>query len=205
MLADVRENRVPGDTAVPPLLGARCRATAAGPFRDGTQPRWKPTIDYAVQALERVSLGYRAGQWTPTPAERHALRVLVPAQRAIPDSPPVDGIRDGDAAWIQRLVHLAHTTATIRAIRDHNEGDLAPLRLFGIALAALGVALTDVGDTAHDLETKWAHRDEHTGITRWERVHVPVPLRAHITALEALTAHWTIVAFELTTDPDELH
>ncbi|MCI3907693.1 hypothetical protein, partial [Streptomyces spectabilis] len=177
------------DQSPPILLGDRCRAVAAGPFRDGQPPRWKAAVDHARHEIEWARDELQAKLWTPGPAARQAAQTLHPTLVATPDSPPpLKGVQG--VMWIQRVVHLGHVHDVIRAVLEHHRGEAElaadPACPAGAVLSAVLVPLIDALPAVRDLEQVWDQRPEGRGVAEWERMHLPVPVREHVLALEEL-------------------
>lgn len=206
---DLKENGAlhVGERPPPQLrLGDRCRAVRSGPYQDHHKPRWADIVEHALEAVAEATarLGRR---WLPGPDARHAATILHTSLIAEPDTP----LRPADAAgklWIQRVVHLDHLHATLAAVQEHHRDapDLEvvypPIRPFGGALVSVTLALRQILDTAAELDAIWARRDD-TSVSQWDRAHVPLAVRQHIAALEALVAQLADLCQSITTAPDE--
>ncbi|WP_148312641.1 hypothetical protein [Streptomyces noursei] len=210
-IAHVAESRPyeDSDRSLPPphplLLGARCRSIAAGPYRDGQPPRWKPQVAFAAERLEEALVGLRSGLWHPEDDVRSAAAALHPTLAAGP-GPQTSPLPDGcdRPTWIQRLCRIEHIHATILSVLDRHD-DTTPKRSpqapFGYALRALSVALADLLSTARELEQLWARRSSTIG--QWERAHLPRVLREHVVALEGLVNTALLLDSELLAAPPD--
>ncbi|MEE6269132.1 hypothetical protein V2E29_26285 [Streptomyces diastatochromogenes] len=208
-MAEASESRPyeDSDRSIPPhplLLGARCRAIAAGPYQDGQLPRWQPAVTFAAERLEAGLVGLQSGLWQPEDDVRRAAAALHPTLAAGPDpqNPPLPNGYVGPI-WVQRLCHIEHVHATILSALDHHDATAPrpPQEPFGYALRALSVALADLLPTTRELERLWARRGGTIG--QWERAHLPRALREHVVALEDLVKKSSLLTFELLVGPDE--
>ncbi|MFE7115132.1 hypothetical protein ACFU99_06870 [Streptomyces sp. NPDC057654] len=198
------EETADGSLLPPVLLGDRCRALAAAPYRDGQPPRWAEEVEYAGRAVAEASECWRAGTWTPGEAVAAVAAVLYPTLRAEPDAPEMPEGVEGPA-WIQRVVHLVHVHTTISTVQHHHQGDAElsphPRHRFGLALGLAHNALDNICPAGRELESLWAGRQ--VGVASWERTRVPVAVREHIIALEDLVHDLCLLCFEVSGLPGE--
>ncbi len=193
------------DNSVPPepiLLGARCRAVAAGPYRDSLPPRWQAAVAYAAVRITAATVGLEAGLWEPAQDVCSAAAAVHPTLMAGPDleAPPLPSGYT-ELIWIQRAVHIEHVHTTIRTVLLHHKDAGHSDALFGAALRAVSVALVDVLPTVQELERLWVYRQVTVG--EWEQAHIPRALREHLVALEGLISQLCQLVFGMIVDPEE--
>ncbi|MEU6379564.1 hypothetical protein [Streptomyces sp. NPDC046909] len=207
LLRDLHESRPLRDTADPTslqppplLLGARCRDLTSGPFRDERPPRWQPAVDYAAEAVTGALRQLHAGVWEPQAQARQAAAELLPTLQAPPDTPELPAHVQGPA-WIQRAMRIGHLRATLRTVQDHHKGetelDVGPGQPLGLAIGTVWNALDDSTRALSGLEAVWAQRQHD--VARWERIHIPLTMRAYIRALEDLTSALGTLCLDLCT------
>lgn len=208
---DQEENRALRDADVsaelrqdPVLLGDRCRDIAAGPFRDGTPPRWTSAVEYATKVVTRAVHRFHSARWASNSSARKAAAELLPTLLAQPDAPAVPAEVKGHA-WIQRTVRIDHIRTTLRTVMDHHKGevglDTRPEHPLSHAIAAVWNALDDGANAFAGLEELWAHRA--VTVAAWDRRHMSTALREYVRALEELISTLCSLCFTLTMDQPE--
>jgi len=189
---DLAEAEELADTGEPPpevSVGDRCRAASAGP---ADAPRWREGIEYTEHQLKAASAEASTAVWAHSPVVRSAAAALLPTVRARPTGWNPATAEDGDEqpVWAVRLIHLRHVHTTLGSVLehhgDHPELGPHPREMFGSTLAGVHVALRGILPAATELEDLWERRDPQQTVASWERAHMPVPLRAHIRALESV-------------------
>ncbi|WP_049580053.1 hypothetical protein [Streptomyces sp. SBT349] len=174
----------PADTepGMPPALwGDRVRAARAT-GSPGSAPAWRNDADTARARVDRAITALATGAWTPAAGETLAvtqLQSLAPAR----------GSSGRSGGWLPRLRSLAGAEASLTAVasrpsHEPHTGDRPLASVLTSARTALDTAVTLAGE----LDQVWARRPAGQSTARWERQHLPAPLRTQILDLEDLLA-----------------
>ncbi|MCX4781905.1 hypothetical protein [Streptomyces sp. NBC_01264] len=180
-----------GTEPLPLTIGDRARAVRAAGIAD-LEPEWAGDVARARARLERLSADLSGGLWSPGPRHRAFAGILHGTLVATPDFPSLPASVPGPL-WVQRVLRMPHITSTVRTLTDLPEfamfgpqGDTAdPL---GNAVDAVAhQAAHSLAKPAADLEQLWAARPADQSVARWERAHLPPPVREQVLAVEELT------------------
>ncbi|RBM12150.1 hypothetical protein [Streptomyces sp. PT12] len=179
---DVADETNGGAPGMPPALwGDRVRAVRSAGL-PGTVPAWREAAELTLDQLADIGSRHAARHWAPGSAERFAaaqLATLVPAL----------GTSGTGGGWLPRLRGLAGAEASLTAVtRQHPPGVGAFGPRLGRALVSAQAALHPAVTLAGELDRVWARRPAAQSVARWERQHLPRPLRTQVAGLEDMVA-----------------